>query len=204
MSSQETDHVSPTEVIPELGKGALGTWRPTQPYGGRLDKTGTYAGYGIGGEAVGKPGVAGVYTNQCLNLSKPWEGSRMICQGFKPDPGNLAARDFRGASRNVRHGETVNPPAIERAGPERSSRQGRSLAGCKSPHRQLPVFGRLAYPMRGEVTNRVLLGPRGGCCRLADQFLAHVRTSGRPTGAAQPVFRRSRSSPPLRSCQRLT
>src|SRR6516225_5522098 len=30
---------------------------------------------------------------------------------------------------------------------ERSSRQGRSLAGCKSPHRQLPVFGRLAYPM---------------------------------------------------------
>jgi hypothetical protein len=28
---------------------------------------------------------------------------------------------------------------------------------------------------------------------------AHVRTSGRPTGSAQPVFRRSRSSPPLRS-----
>jgi hypothetical protein len=25
--SQETDHVSPTEVIPELGKGAQGTWR---------------------------------------------------------------------------------------------------------------------------------------------------------------------------------
>src|SRR6516162_242831 len=33
-------------------------------------------------------------------------------------PGNLAVRDFRGASRNVRHGETVNPPAIERTGPE--------------------------------------------------------------------------------------
>ena len=39
---------------------------------------------------------------------------------------------------------------------------------------------------------------------LADWFLAHVRTSGRPTGAAQPVFRQSRSSPPLRSCPRLT
>ena len=26
---------------------------------------------------------------------------------------------------------------------ERSSRQGRSLAGCKSPYRQLPVVGRL-------------------------------------------------------------
>jgi hypothetical protein len=40
------------------------------------------------------------------------------CQGLEPDPGNLAVRDFRGASRNVCHGETVNPPAIERAGPE--------------------------------------------------------------------------------------
>jgi hypothetical protein len=30
MSSQETDHVSPTEVTPELGKGALDTWRPSR------------------------------------------------------------------------------------------------------------------------------------------------------------------------------
>ena len=45
--------------------------------------------------------------------------------------------------------------------------------------------------------------PRGGCCRLADRFLAHVRTSGGPTGSAQPVFRRPRSSPPLCSCQGL-
>src|SRR5215831_11159349 len=58
--------------------------------GGRLDKTGTHANDGSIGEAVGKPGVAGVDTNQRLNLS------------------------IRGASRNVRHGETVNPPAIER------------------------------------------------------------------------------------------
>ena len=67
---------------------------------------------------MGKPGRAGVYTNQRLNLSKPWEGPLKKCQGFKPDPGNLAVRHYRGASRNVRHGETVNPPAIERAGPE--------------------------------------------------------------------------------------
>jgi len=46
----------------------------------------------------------------------------------------------------------------------RSGRQGRSLAGCKSPHRQLPVFGRLAYPMRGEATNRVLLGRKSPGC----------------------------------------
>ena len=33
---------------------------------------------------MGKPGVAGVHTNQRLNLSKPWEGLQMIGQGFKP------------------------------------------------------------------------------------------------------------------------
>ena len=86
--------------------------------GGRLDKTGTHANDSSRGEAVGKLGVVGVYTNQRLNLSKLWEGSRRTCQGLKPDPGNLAVRHFRGASRTVRHGETVNPPAIERAGPE--------------------------------------------------------------------------------------
>jgi hypothetical protein len=57
---------------------------------------------------VGKPSVAGVCTNQRLDLSKPWEGTRRICQGLEPDPGNPAVRDFRVASRNVRHGETVN------------------------------------------------------------------------------------------------
>src|SRR5262249_11907208 len=86
--------------------------------GGRLDKTGTHATDSSRGEAVGKPGVARVYTNQRLNLSKLWEGSRRTCQALKPDPGNPAGRHFRGASRNVRHGETVNPPAIERAGAE--------------------------------------------------------------------------------------
>jgi hypothetical protein len=59
-----------------------------------------------------------VYTNKRLNLSKPWEGSRRTCQGFKPASGNPTGRHYRGASRNVRHGETVNPPAIERAGTE--------------------------------------------------------------------------------------
>src|SRR5262245_57081495 len=42
----------------------------------------------------------------------------MTGQGFKPDPRNPAVRHYRGASRNVRQGETVNPPAIERAGTE--------------------------------------------------------------------------------------
>src|SRR6516225_8933272 len=38
-------------------------------------------------------------------MGRPSEES----QGFKPDPGNLAVRDYRGASGNVSHGETVNP-----------------------------------------------------------------------------------------------
>src|SRR5215831_18357399 len=98
MSSQETDHVSPTEVTPELGKGALGHLAAFSVcLGGRLDKTGTHATDRSRGEAVGKPGVAGVYTNQRLNLSKPWEGLRRTGQGLEPDPGNLAVRDFRGA-----------------------------------------------------------------------------------------------------------
>jgi hypothetical protein len=118
MLSQEMTHISPTKVTPKLGKGALGTWRLSRPYGSRLDKTGTYAGYGSGGEVVGKPDVVGAHTNQRLNLSKPWEGPQTRGQGFKPDPGNPAVRHYRGASRNVRQGETVNPPAIERAGTE--------------------------------------------------------------------------------------
>ena len=40
--------------------------------------------------------MAGVYTDQRLNLSKLWEGPRKKCRGFKPDPGNLAVRDYRG------------------------------------------------------------------------------------------------------------
>src|SRR5215831_2112881 len=131
MPSQEVVHISPTEVTPELGKGALDTWRPSQPYGGRLDKTGTYAGYGSGGEAVGKPGVAGVHTNQRLSLSQPREGPRKICQGFKPDPGNLAVRHYRGASRNVRHGEIVIPSCNRKSGngnPSPTAGRARSLS----------------------------------------------------------------------------
>jgi hypothetical protein len=99
--------------------------------GGRLDKTGTHAIDGPRGEAVGKPSVARVYTNQRLNLSKPWEGTRRTCQGLEPDPGNLAVRDFRGASRNVRHGETVNPPSNRKSrtgNPSPTAGRARSLS----------------------------------------------------------------------------
>src|SRR5215467_6209365 len=53
--------------------------------------------------------MAGVYTEQRLNLPNPWEGRRKKCQGFKPDSGNLTVRDYRGASGIVSHGEDGNP-----------------------------------------------------------------------------------------------
>src|SRR5262249_6352667 len=93
--------------VGQRGSGHLAAF--SVGWAARLDKTGRSQMTARGGEAVGKPGVAGVYTNQRLNLSKPWEGPRRTCHGLEPDPGNLAVRDFRGASRNVRHGETVNP-----------------------------------------------------------------------------------------------
>src|SRR5262249_53578135 len=70
----------------------------------------------LGGEAVGKPGMAGAHTNQRLSLSKPWEGLRRTCRGFEPDSGNLTVRDYRGASRNVRHGEIVTPSRDRKSG----------------------------------------------------------------------------------------
>ena len=51
-------------------------------------------------------GAPHFYPDQRLSLSKPWEGLRMICQGFKPDSGNPTVRHYRGALRNVRQGET--------------------------------------------------------------------------------------------------
>ena len=65
---------------------------------------------------MGKPGMAGAHTNQRLSLSKPWEGLRRTCRGFEPDSGNLTVRDYRGASRNVRHGEIVTPSRNRKSG----------------------------------------------------------------------------------------
>src|SRR5262252_2195539 len=64
----------------------------------------------------GQTRMAGAYTDQRLNLSKLWEGPRKKCQGFKPDPGNPAVRDYRGASGNVSHGGNVHPSCNRKSG----------------------------------------------------------------------------------------
>ena len=81
-------------------------------------------------------------------------------ESFIPGPTSVSPSGTRGKSR-MHKGARTDPCGGRGV---RSSRQGRSLAGCKSPHRQLPVFGRLAYPMRGEATNRVLLGRKSPGC----------------------------------------
>src|SRR5260221_401611 len=123
-------HISPTEVTPTLGKEALDTWRPAWPYGGRLDKTGVTPRR-VRRRGWGQTGMAGAYTDQRLNLSTPWEGSQKKCRGFKPDPGNLAVRHYRGASGNVSHGGTVNPACNRKSGirnPPPTAGRARSLS----------------------------------------------------------------------------
>jgi hypothetical protein len=148
MLSQETDHVSPTEVIPELGKGALDTWRPHGCLGGRLDKTGDTQLTVQGGEAVGKPGGVGADTHQRLNLSKPWEGPRRICQDFKPYSGDPTVRHYRGASGNVRHGEIVTPSRdrkSENGNPSPTAGRARILSRRSS--RQCRESSRVGVPV---------------------------------------------------------
>ena len=45
--------------------------------------------------------AVGVHANQRLSLADGREGSLKKGQGFKPDLGNPAVRDYRGASGNV-------------------------------------------------------------------------------------------------------
>ena len=90
------------------------------------------------------------YPDQRLSLSMPWEGPRKIGQGFKPDPGNLAVRHYRGASRNVRHGETVTPSCNRKSGngnPSPTVGRARSLSQpsasfeARSAPRSYPTAG---------------------------------------------------------------
>ena len=96
------------------------------------------------------------------------EGRRQTDRRSADAGSRLKLIDASGRSRLIRQPFSRNgensPYGMLGGIVERSSRQGRSLAGCKSPYRQLPVVGRLAYPMRGEATNRVLLGRKSPGC----------------------------------------
>jgi hypothetical protein len=155
--------------VGQRGSGHLAAF--SDCLGGRLDKTGTHAIDGPRGEAVGKPSVAGVYTNQRLNLSKPWEGTRRKCQGLEPDPGNLAVRDFRGASRNVRHGETVNPPCKSKE----QDRKPLTYSGARSI--SIPTVGITRSPNRASILPDHL-------CRRPPNFVVMHKDGKFPTASS--------------------
>ena len=64
---------------------------------------------------------------------------------MKPDPGNLAVRHFRGASRNVRHGETVNPPCKSKE----QDRKPLTYSGARSI--SIPTVGIIRSPVRASI-----------------------------------------------------
>src|SRR6267378_3422411 len=107
-------------VTPAGGEGTLDTWRCPCQCGGRLDKTGVtpmLAWMRGRGQNHGRRGVC----EPVLEPRRRWERLTEESQGFKPDPGNPAVRDYRGASGNVamvemrprlayRKSESGNPP----------------------------------------------------------------------------------------------
>src|SRR5215472_12549304 len=92
----------------------------------------------------GQTRMAGAYTDQRLNLSKLWEGPRKKCQGFKPDPGNPAVRDYRGASGNVSHGGNVHPSCNRKSGkrkpPTYSGARPISIPICSPPLASILIY----------------------------------------------------------------
>src|SRR5215471_12679723 len=120
-------------------------------------------------EAVSKPGMAGAHTNQRLNLSKPREGPRKIGQGFKPDSGNPTVRHYRGASRNVSHGEIVTPSAIERAGTETPHLQRSALDLYPDNGQQKPGTAR-GSPRRSRTAKASRISRRAVKSRCAREW----------------------------------
>ena len=91
---------------------------------------------------MGKPGVAGVYTNQRLSLSTTWEGPRLICRGFKPDPGNLAVR------------ECVQESLVCSAGDRPAGAKVRSPVVWMAGRRETKILKPIDKDSRGETTSR--------------------------------------------------
>ena len=113
MSSQEPMQDSPVAVTLEPGKGTLDTWRFHRHRGGRTQsrrQADTCGGARLwanhGGWGVCEP---------ALKPLRSWVGPWRKGQGFKPDRGNPAVRDYRGASGNVAMVEMRSHLAIERA-----------------------------------------------------------------------------------------
>src|SRR5262244_654682 len=77
--------------------------------------------------------------------------------------------DLRSYFDNVRHDRLLAKVAkrVDDDDVMGAADKAESLAGCKSLYRQLPVFGRLAYPERAEATKHDVPGRRSPSCPAA-------------------------------------
>ena len=73
----------------------------------------------------------------------------------------------RGAYGDVNYGQGYTGTESGNAETAKPRPKVARAVSLSRPYRQLPVFGRLAYPMRGEATNRVLLGRKSPGCPAA-------------------------------------
>ena len=117
-----------------------------------------------------------------------------------PDPGDQPTADG--------HGPRAIPSRLARIlwllpDPTSADQPG-GMDPPKATIVSLAAMANWPQPLEGTAPAWCAEVPRGGCRRPADRVLAQVRTSDGPTDPAQPVFRRSRSPPPLRSCPSLT
>ncbi len=86
-----------------------------------------------------------------------------------------------------------------------SAHEPGSLDPPKTTNVSLAAVAERAQPLQGTAPRRRTEVQCSGCRRFADGILAHVRTPGGPTGAAQPPLRLARSPPtpcPRRSLTR--
>ena len=109
------EHISPIEVTPRLGKEALDTWRfPPSAWVAGLTKPAQSPDAGLEtrlGANRERKGCTRTSVLASANLGRPTADS----QGFKPDLGNPAVRDYRGASGTVAMVEMGSHLVIERA-----------------------------------------------------------------------------------------
>ena len=118
--------------------------------------TGERIGQPLSHERVDIPGADAVQVAQGHTSEGALASTRMTRRGRRPghvrtlharEPGDLQFDRWRQYQPAARIGKARG--AADKAA---------DFEGCESPYRQLPGFGRLAYPLRGEVTNRDMRG----------------------------------------------
>jgi len=100
-SSKETEHVSPMQVTPAMGKGTLDPWWFHRPRGARTqrrDKPTCERELGSG-----QTTEHGAYANQRLNLAKLGR-PRAEMPGFRTGPGKTGCPGLSGGLRKRSHG----------------------------------------------------------------------------------------------------